>query len=159
MNRSYKQINTMLPRFPSHNHGFTLLEIMVVVVILGILASLIAPQILGRADDARITKAKADITSLETALDLYQLDNHQFPTTNQGLESLVNQPSDSPTPKNYKQGGYIKSLPKDPWGNEYLYLQPGVHNANYDIYSLGADGIEGGTDNYADIGNWSNKAN
>jgi len=137
--------------------GFTLLEIMVVVVILGILASLVAPQILGRADDARITKAKADITGIETALDLYQLDNHQFPSTNQGLEALVSQPTDSPIPKNYKQGGYIKSLPKDPWGNDYLYLQPGVHNSNYDLYSLGADGLEGGEGNNADIGNWSNK--
>ncbi|MBF0263871.1 MAG: type II secretion system major pseudopilin GspG [Gammaproteobacteria bacterium] len=136
--------------------GFTLLEIMVVVVILGILASLVAPQILGRADDARITKAKADITSLETALDLYQLDNHQFPSTNQGIQALVSKPSDEPVPQNYKQGGYIKSLPKDPWGNEYLYLQPGIHNVNYDLYTLGADGIDGGTGSNADIGNWTN---
>jgi len=134
--------------------GFTLLEIMVVVVILGILATMVAPQILGRADDARITKAKSDIVSLEAALDLYQLDNYVYPTTNQGLEALESKPSDSPEPRNYKQGGYVKSLPTDPWANEYLYLNPGVKGGSYDIYTLGADGEEGGEGANADIGNW-----
>ena len=134
--------------------GFTLLEIMVVVVILGILATMVAPQILGRADDARITKAKADIVSLEAALDLYQLDNYVYPTTEQGLEGLASKPSASPEPRNYKQGGYIKSLPKDPWGREYLFLNPGIKGGAYDIYTFGADGEEGGNSANADIGNW-----
>lgn len=134
--------------------GFTLLEIMVVVVILGILATMIAPQILGRADDARITKAKADIVSLGAALDIYQLDNYAYPTTSQGLEALVAKPTESPEPRNYKQGGYIKSLPADPWGRDYLYLNPGAHGSTYDIYSLGADGEEGGEGPNADLGNW-----
>lgn len=134
--------------------GFTLLEIMVVVVILGILATMVAPQILGRADDARITKAKADIVSLGAALDIYQLDNYAYPTTSQGLESLVAKPTESPEPRNYKQGGYIKSLPTDPWGRDYLFLNPGAHGDTYDIYSLGADGEEGGEGPSADLGNW-----
>jgi len=138
----------------SSQSGFTLLEIMVVVVILGILATMVAPQILGRADDARITKAKSDIVSLETALDLYQLDNYVYPTTSQGLESLATKPNESPEPRNYKNGGYVKSLPQDPWGREYLYLNPGIKGQTYDIYTLGADGEEGGEGVNADIGNW-----
>jgi len=134
--------------------GFTLLEIMVVVVILGILATMVAPQILGRADDARITKAKSDIVSLEAALDLYQLDNYVYPNTSQGLESLATKPSESPEPKNYKKGGYVKSLPQDPWGNDYLFLNPGVKGGSYDLYTLGADGEEGGDGVNTDIGNW-----
>lgn len=133
--------------------GFTLLEIMVVVVILGILATMVAPQILGRADDARITKAKSDIVSLEAALDLYQLDNYVYPTTSQGLEALETKPTEAPEARNYKTGGYVKSLPKDPWGQEYLFLNPGVKGM-YDLYTLGADGEEGGEDANADIGNW-----
>jgi len=139
----------------SHSQsGFTLLEIMVVVVILGILATMVAPQILGRADDARITKAKSDIVSLEAALDLYQLDNYVYPNTSQGLESLATKPTESPEPKNYKKGGYIKSLPQDPWGNDYLFLNPGVKGGSYDLYTLGADGEEGGDGVNTDIGNW-----
>lgn len=142
-------------QLPYSQSGFTLLEIMVVVVILGILATMVAPQILGRADDARITKAKADIVSLEAALDLYQLDNYIYPTTSQGLEALAAKPSESPEPRNYKRGGYIKSLPNDPWGREYLFLNPGVKGGTYDIYTLGADGEEGGDGANADIGNWT----
>ena len=143
-----------MKQFKRSQLGFTLLEIMVVVVILGILATMVAPQILGRADDARITKAKADIVSLESALDLYQLDNYVYPTTSQGLESLASKPSESPEPRNYKHGGYVKSLPKDPWGYEYLYLNPGIKGGIYDIYTLGADGEEGGEGANSDIGNW-----
>ncbi len=135
--------------------GFTLLEIMVVVVILASLSAMVAPQILGRADDARVTKAQSDIVSLVAAIDLYQLDNYVFPTTNQGLEALVNKPVDAPVPPNYKTTGYIKTLPKDPWGRGYLYLTPGVHSKSYDVYTLGADGEEGGEGSNADIGNWS----
>jgi len=138
----------------ANQSGFTLLEIMVVVVILGILATMVAPQILGRADDARITKAKSDIVSLEAALDLYQLDNYVYPTTSQGLEALATKPTDSPLPRNYKQGGYVKSLPEDPWGRDYLYLNPGIKGGQYDLYTLGADGEEGGEGVNADIGNW-----
>ncbi len=133
--------------------GFTLIEIIVVVVIIGILATFVAPKFLGRTDDARITKAKNDIQALESALELYKLDNFTYPTTDQGLEALITQPSSDPVPGNWKQGGYIKKLQKDPWQRDYLYLSPGEH-AEIDIYSLGADGIEGGEGPNADIGNW-----
>ena len=136
------------------NQGFTLIEIIVVVVIIGILATLVAPQFLGRTDDARIVKAQNDIQALESALDLYKLDNYTYPTTDQGLEALVEKPSIDPAPANWKQGGYVKKLSKDPWQRDYLYLNPGEHG-EIDIYSLGADGIEGGEGPNADIGNWT----
>lgn len=142
---------------PRRDAGFTLLEIMVVVVIIGIMATVVAPQLLGRADEARITKVRADITGLEAALDLYRLDNYSYPTTNHGLQALVNKPTTAPIPKAYKEGGYIKTLPKDPWGRDYLYLQPGTKGKFYDLYSLGADGEEGGEDMNADITNWDAK--
>ena len=134
--------------------GFTLLEIMVVVVILGVLTAMVAPQLLGRADDARITKAKSDIVTLGGTLDLYQLDNYVYPTTSQGLEALVSKPAGAPAPRNYQQGGYIKKLPQDPWGRDYLFLQPGTRGGSYDLYSLGKDGETGGDGPNADIGNW-----
>lgn len=134
--------------------GFTLIEIMVVVVILGILAAIVAPNFLGKTDEARVIKAKQDIRALESALELYKLDNFNYPSTDQGLDALVNQPSGSPEAKNWKDGGYMKRLPKDPWGNEYQYLNPGV-NGQIDIYSYGADGEEGGEDFNADVGNWN----
>ncbi|MBR9912694.1 MAG: type II secretion system major pseudopilin GspG [Gammaproteobacteria bacterium] len=132
--------------------GFTLIEIMVVVVILGILAALIAPNILGRTGEARITAAKSDINSIGNALDLYKLDNFAYPSTDQGLEALVNKPSGYPEPVNWNADGYLKSLPKDPWGNEYQYVSPG-RNGPYDLYSLGADKREGGEGENADISN------
>jgi general secretion pathway protein G len=134
--------------------GFTLIEVMVVVVILSILAAFIVPKIMERPDEARVMKAKQDIRSLEGALKLYKLDNYLYPTTDQGLDALVAKPNGSPEPKNYKQGGYIERLPKDPWKNSYLYLNPGVHG-DIDIYSLGADGQVGGEGVNADIGNWN----
>jgi len=134
--------------------GFTLIEVMVVVVILGILAAVVVPRIMDNPDKARITKAKQDIRALESALNLYRLDNYKYPTTDQGLEALVNAPSDSEASGNYKQGGYIRKLPKDPWGQDYLYLSPGEHG-EIDIYSLGADAAPGGTSVSADIGNWN----
>lgn len=134
--------------------GFTLIEIMVVVVILGILAAVVVPRIMDRPDDARIAKAKQDIRVLESALNLYKLDNFYYPSTQQGLEALVTKPSGEPQPKNYKQGGYIKSLPKDPWGNPYQYLSPGV-KSDIDIFTLGADNQPGGEGAAADIGNWN----
>lgn len=136
--------------------GFTLIEIMVVLVIIAILGALIGPQILGRVDEARITAAKQDIRTLGTALDLYRMDNFRYPTTDQGLEALVRKPDD-PAVRNWKPEGYLKSptVPKDPWGSEYLYLQPGTRGGAYDLYSLGADGQPGGEEVDADIGNWN----
>ena len=141
--------------FP-RSSGFTLIEIMVVLVIIAILGALIGPQILGRVDEARRTAAEQDIRTLGTALDLYRMDNFRYPTTDQGLESLVRKPDD-PTVRNWKTDGYLKSrtVPKDPWGNEYLYLQPGTRGGAYDLYSLGADGQVGGEESDADIGNWN----
>lgn len=135
------------------SRGFTLIEIMVVVVILGILAALVAPQVLRRIDDAQIAKVKQDIRSYETALNLFRLDNFKYPTSEQGLQALVTQPSDS-TVRNWKTGGYIDGLKQDPWGNDYRYVYPGTHGKEYDLYTLGADNQEGGEGIDADIGNW-----
>jgi general secretion pathway protein G len=132
--------------------GFTLIEVMVVVVILGILAAIVVPRVMDRPDAARITKVKADIRAMETALNLYKLDNFVYPNTDQGLEALVSKPSGTPEPRNWKQ--YMDRLSKDPWGNEYQYLSPGVQSA-VDIFSLGADGQPGGEESSADIGNWN----
>ena len=136
--------------------GFTLIEIIVVVVIIGVLATLIAPQIIGRVDEARVTAAKQDIRTLGTALDFYKMDNFRYPTTDQGLRALVEKPDD-PSIRNWRAGGYLKSttIPKDPWGNEYRYLQPGTKGGAYDLYSFGADGETGGEGADADIGSWN----
>ncbi|MEP7314420.1 MAG: type II secretion system major pseudopilin GspG [Pseudomonadota bacterium] len=133
--------------------GFTLIEIMVVVIIIGLLAAVVAPQFLGRVDDARIAKAKQDIQALETALTLYKLDNFTFPTTDQGLQALVEKPAD-PNVRNWRAGGYLKRVNKDPWGNDYQYLNPGTHG-ELDIYTFGKDGQPGGETTNADIGNWN----
>ncbi|AMP36315.1 MULTISPECIES: type II secretion system major pseudopilin GspG [Ralstonia solanacearum species complex] len=135
--------------------GFTLIEIMVVVVILGILAALVVPKIMSRPDEARIIAAKQDIASISQALKLYRLDNGRYPTTEQGLAALVTKPTTEPVPNNWKGGGYLERLPKDPWGHPYQYLNPGVRG-EVDIFSYGADGQPGGTGNDADIGNWDN---
>ena len=131
-------------------NGFTLIEVMVVVVILSILAAIVVPKIMDRPEQARITKAKSDIRALEAALNLYRLDNMIYPTTEQGLEALVSKPTDSPEPRNWKEGGYLDRLPSDPWGNGYLYLSPGSHGA-VDIYTSGLD-LQSTDD---DIGNWN----
>ncbi|WP_104098366.1 type II secretion system major pseudopilin GspG [Stutzerimonas kunmingensis] len=133
--------------------GFTLIEIMVVVVILGILAALVVPQVMSRPDQAKVTVAKGDIKAVAAALDMYKLDNFAYPSTQQGLEALVKKPSGSPQPKNWNRDGYLKRLPKDPWGNDYQYLSPGTQG-QFDLYSFGADGKPGGSDLNADIGNW-----
>ena len=135
------------------NQGFTLLEIIVVVAIIAILAAYIAPKVAGRVDDARISKAKSDVRVLESSLELYKLDNFLYPSSEQGLESLVNKPSGEGT-KNWRDGGYIKKLNKDPWGNEYRYAFPGS-NGEFDVFSLGADAALGGEGEAADIGNWN----
>lgn len=134
----------------SRVRGFTLIEIMVVVVILGILAAVVVPTIMSRPDEARIVKAKQDIRAMEAALNLYKLDNYNYPSTDQGLEALVQKPSGSPEPKRYREEGYVKKLPVDPWQNPYQYLNPGVHGA-VDIFSLGPD--QQPSDD--DIGNWN----
>lgn len=131
--------------------GFTLIEIMVVVVIIGVLAALVVPGVLGRADDARITAARTDVAGLMQALKLYKLDNQRFPTAEQGLEALVQKPTASPIPNNWKS--YVEKLPNDPWGKPYQYANPGV-KGEIDVFSLGADGQPGGEGPDADIGSW-----
>ena len=138
------------------NKGFTLIEIMVVVVILGILAALVVPKIMSNPDKARLIKAEQDIRAIETSLKLYKLDNYIYPTTDQGLEALVTKTNIPPEPRQWKQGGYLNSIPIDPWGFPYNYLSPGVHR-EFDIYSFGADGQPDGVDVNADIGNWQLK--
>lgn len=133
--------------------GFTLIELMVVLVILGVLAALIAPKLLDRPDEARVIAAKQDIATIGQALKLYRLDNMRYPSTEQGLQALVSKPTIEPMPTNWKGSGYLERLPQDPWGHPYLYLQPGRHG-EIDIFSQGADGQSGGEGNDADIGNW-----
>ena len=142
----------MLSKISRHS-GFTLIEVMVVVVILGILAAIIVPKVMDRPDAARIVKARQDIRAIESALNLYKLDNFHYPSTDQGLEALVEEPAGSPEARNWKPGGYLDRLPKDPWSADYQYLNPGIHG-EIDIYSLGADSRPGGEGIDADIGNW-----
>ncbi len=144
---------TMLSRFNSS--GFTLIELMVVIVILGILAGLIVPRIMGRPEEAKQLKAKIQIESLETALKLYKLDNGMYPETEHGLMALIEQPESGTIPKKWKKGGYLekRKLPKDPWENDFVYLSPGVHG-DYDLISYGADGVPGGEDKNKDINSW-----
>ena len=134
--------------------GFTLIEMMVVIVIMGVLAALIVPKVMNRPDEARIVAAKQDIAALSQALKLYRLDNRRYPSTEQGLQALVQKPTTAPIPDNWKTGGYIERLPKDPWGAPYQYLAPGVHG-EIDIFSFGADGQAGGEGADADVGNWA----
>ena len=134
--------------------GFTLIEIMVVVVIIGLLATLVLPRVMGRQEQAFIAKAQSDIQALSSALKFYKLDNFHYPSTDQGLQALVSKPSGDPVPKNWKKSGYIERLPNDPWGNAYQYLSPG-EKMEFDLWSWGADGIEGGEEGDADIGNWN----
>lgn len=137
---------------PVQQRGFTLIEIMVVVIILGILAAIVAPNVIGRIDDAQAARVQQDLRGVESALKFYRLDNFTYPTSEQGLEALVTKPSD-PNIRNWKSGGYLPRLPKDPWGNAYLYLSPG-NNGEIDIYTLGRDGRPGGEGVDADVGNW-----
>ncbi|GAB0057477.1 Type II secretion system protein G [Candidatus Magnetaquicoccaceae bacterium FCR-1] len=134
--------------------GFTLIEIMVVVVILGILATLIIPKVMSRPDEARQTKAVLDIQSIGQALDLYRLDNNNYPTTEQGLQALVTKPESEPIPRRWRSEGYLPKPPVDPWSNPYVYLSPGLHGA-YDLMSLGADGMPGGENKNGDITSWN----
>lgn len=140
----------------SAQRGFSLVEILVVLVIMGLLISVVAPTVLNRADDARVQKVHADFKSIGTALKIYRLDNYVYPSTEQGLEALVEPSSLDPEPRNFKAGGYLEELPLDPWGLPYLYLSPGEHG-EVDLYSLGADGLSGGEGQNEDIGNWREK--
>jgi general secretion pathway protein G len=133
--------------------GFTLVEIMVVVVIIGILGALVVPKLLGRTGESRVVAAKVDISTLMQALKLYKLDNQRYPTTEQGLQSLIQKPTSGPAANGWKTGGYLEKLPKDPWGNPYQYLSPGIHG-EVDVFSLGADGQPGGAGEDADVGSW-----
>lgn len=136
--------------------GFTLLELMIVVVILGILATFLMPKIMQKPDEARVVKAKNDIKAIELALKMYKLDNGMYPTTEQGLKALIEKPEIPPIPPHWKEGGYLdtNSVPKDPWGHPYIYRSPGDNGRDYEIICLGADGKEGGTGVNADIKSW-----
>lgn len=141
-----------------NRRGFTLIEIMVVIVILAMLAALVGPKLMGRSDDAKLTDAKVQIKNIETGLKFYKLDNGSYPTTEQGLNALITKPTIGLIPKNYKDGGYLESkkVPKDPWGNDYLYISPGEHG-DYDLYSYGADGAKGGEGKNSDVTSWDTK--
>ena len=141
-----------------NNRGFTLIEIMVVIVILALLAALVAPKLIGRTDDAKIADAKVQIRNIETGLKLYKLDSGVYPTTEQALQALVEKPTVGQIPNNWRTGGYLesKTIPKDPWKNDYYYLSPGEHG-DFDLCSYGADGVKGGEGNNADICSWDMK--
>ena len=134
--------------------AFTLIEVMVVIAILAVLAALIVPKVMSRPDEARVVAARQDIASLLQALKLHRLDNLRYPTTDQGLAALVTRPSVAPVPPNWKPGGYLERLPRDPWGNSYQYLSPGLRG-EVDVFSFGADGVAGGEGFDADIGSWN----
>jgi general secretion pathway protein G len=136
-----------------HSRGFTLIEMIIVVAIIALLATIVTVNLTGETDKARLAKAKADLAGLETALNMYKLDNFHYPSTEQGLRALVQKPAGSPEPRNWRNGGYVRQLPADPWGNPYQYLNPGRHGA-VDVFSFGADGALGGEGENADVGNW-----
>ena len=143
-------------KMSKEQRGFTLIEIMVVVVIIGVLGAIVVPQFMGRPDQAKVTAAKTDIQAIGTSLEMYRLDNAHYPSTLQGLEALSKRPAGTPAARNWNPQGYLKSVPVDPWGTPYQYLNPGVRSGNgsYDLYSFGADGVSGGEGLAADIGNW-----
>ena len=136
------------------NDGFTLIEIMVVLIIIGLLAGIVVPKLMGRTEEAKRTKTAVQIKNLQSSLDLYKLDSGVYPSTDQGLQALVEKPAVGEIPNNWKEGGYIDKIPKDPWGSNYVYISPGVHG-DYDLYSYGADGEEGGEGRNADIQSWN----
>jgi general secretion pathway protein G len=145
----------MLPKLKHDSRGFTLIELMVVIVILGILVMWVAPKIMSRPEEAKQVKARMDIQNLETALKLYKLDNGVYPSTEQGLQALVEPPETGVIPKKWKEGGYLEKnrVPKDPWGNDFVYLSPGLQG-DFDIISYGADGVPDGENENKDINNW-----
>jgi len=141
-------------RLIKEDRGFTLIEIMVVLIIIGLLAGIVVPRLMGRTEEAKRTKAAVQIKNFQSALDLYRLDSGIYPSTDQGLQALVEKPAVGEIPRNWKDDGYIDKIPKDPWGDNYIYLSPGVHG-DYDLYSYGADGEEGGDGKDADIQSWN----
>lgn len=143
-----------MPPYEAKDSGFSLLELMVVVVILSILALVIVPRVIDRPDQARAARAQSDIAAVSSAVALYRLDNFRYPTTEQGLEALVTRPTSDPVPANWATSGYMDRLPVDPWGQPYQYLSPGVHG-DFDVFTYGADGVSGGTGANADVGSWS----
>lgn len=145
----------MISKTKQDNRGFTLIELMVVIIILGILAMYVGPKLMGKPGEAKQVKARLDIASLETALKMYKLDNGAYPGTEQGLQALVEKPETGVVPKKWKKGGYLEKgkVPQDPWGNDYIYLSPGL-KGDFDIISYGADGAPGGEDENQDINNW-----
>ncbi|APZ54044.1 type II secretion system major pseudopilin GspG [Salipiger abyssi] len=142
------------PEAPPRDAGFSLLELMVVVVILSLLAVVIVPRVIDRPDQARVARARADISSIVSAVNLYRLDNFRYPTTEQGLSALVSRPTTDPQPTNWAENGYMDRMPVDPWGQPYQYLAPGVHG-EFDVFSYGADGAAGGSGTDADLGSWN----
>ena len=151
---SHRRVRDSFFRAPLSNRGFTFIEIMVVVAILAILAALVVPRIVGRTDEARRTSAKVQIRNIEGGLQLYKLDSGIYPSTEQGLQALVKQPTTRPVPKNWKAGGYLAKIPDDPWGSSYRYISPS-RNSDYEILSYGADGEAGGEGINADLTNWN----
>ena len=143
-----------MKRFIKEDRGFTLIEIMVVLIIIGLLAGIVVPRLMGRTEEAKRTKAAVQIKNFQSALDLYRLDSGIYPSTDQGLQALVEKPAVGEIPRNWKDDGYIDKIPKDPWGDNYIYLSPGVHG-DYDLYSYGADGEEGGDGKDTDIQSWN----
>lgn len=143
-------------RFIRRQAGFTLIELMVVIIILGLLAAIVTPRLFGQTDQARYTAAQVQMRIIEDALKRYKLENGVFPSTDQGLEALVRKPSSGVLPRNWPEGGYLDKteVPKDPWGNTYVYIAPGQHSADYDLKSFGADGVEGGEGHNADLESW-----
>lgn len=146
--------SSAMPPYEAKDSGFSLLELMVVVVILSILALVIVPRVIDRPDQARAARAQSDIAAVSSAVALYRLDNFRYPTTEQGLEALVTRPTSDPVPANWATSGYMDRLPVDPWGQPYQYLSPGVHG-DFDVFTYGADGVSGGTGANADVGSWS----
>jgi general secretion pathway protein G len=151
-----KEVSRAASGWFARARGFTLIEIMVVVVIIGLLAAIIVPNVIEKVEEARVAKAKQDIQGIETALTMFRLDNSRYPSTDQGLRALVEQPTD-PAIRHWKPGGYLRKLSKDPWGNEYQYVNPGTRAKDYDLFSLGADNQPGGEGIDADIGNWNSE--
>ena len=143
-----------MKRFIKCNRGFTLIEIMVVLIIISLLAGIVVPKLMGRTEEAKRTKTAVQIKNLQSSLDLYKLDSGVYPSTDQGLQALVEKPAVGEMPNNWKEGGYIDKIPKDPWGSNYVYISPGIHG-DYDLYSYGADGEEGGEGRNADIQSWN----
>jgi general secretion pathway protein G len=146
--------STSIRRKPNKYGGFTLIEVMIVIVILGVLAAVIVPNVIGRAHDARVAAAKQDVATLSQALAMYRLDNARVPSAEQGLKALVEKPTLAPLPNNWRTGGYIQRLPNDPWGNPYQYANPGLRG-EIDVFSFGADGKAGGDGEGTDLGTWN----